>query len=146
MDITEPLVLRFIDQHRVGVLSVLLKDGSPHGATVHFSHQNSPTTFFFLTDRTYKKCEALLEGNPVRASFVLGFSEDQMQTLQIDGSVRMVSEPTELATLKEIHFKKIPTAKQYEDDPDSVFLAFTPTWWRFTDYTTDPETRLSSES
>lgn len=144
MDIKEQQVLDFLNTNRVGVLSVLLKDGSPHGATVHFSHQNSPTKFFFLTDRTYKKCEALLEGNAVRASFVLGFSEDEMKTLQLDGTVRTVSDAGELTALKEVHFKKIPTAKQYENDPDSVFLKFIPTWWQYTDYNTKPETRISS--
>ncbi|MDP2665745.1 MAG: hypothetical protein Q8P23_03905 [bacterium] len=144
MDIKEQRVLDFLDTNRVGVLSVLLKDGSPHGATLHFSHQNNPTKFFFLTDRKYKKCDALLGGNPVRASFVLGFSEAEMKTLQLDGSVRVVSDVEELATLKDIHFKKITTAKEYENDPDSVFLEFIPTWWQYSDYNTEPETRISS--
>ena len=134
----------FLRASRVGVLSVLLKDGSPHGATVHFSHQENPAKLFFLTDRTYKKCEALLGGNPVRASFVLGFSEEEMKTLQIDGVIRIVSDEGELAALKEVHFKKIPTAKEYENDTDSVFLEFVPAWWQYTDRKTQPGTRISS--
>ncbi len=145
MDIQEQKVLEFLESNRVGVLSVLLKDGSPHGATVHFSHQNNPAKFFFLTDRTYRKCEALLEGGLVRASFVIGFSEEEMKTLQLDGTVRIVSDGEELAALKKIHFQKIPTAKEHENDPDSVFLEFTPTWWRYTDYNTKPETKISSQ-
>lgn len=145
MNIIDKSVLGFLSTNRVGVLSVQLKDGSPHGATVHFSHQVNPTKLFFLTDRKYKKCEALLEGNLVRASFVLGFSEKEMKTLQLDGSVRMVTDAGELAFLKEIHFEKIPTAKEYENDPDSVFLEFVPTWWQYSDYNTKPETRISSQ-
>ncbi|MDO8548175.1 MAG: pyridoxamine 5'-phosphate oxidase family protein [bacterium] len=144
MTIDERRVLDFLTKNRVGVLSVLLKDGSPHGATVHFSHQIESTKLFFLTDRTYKKCEALLEGAPVRASFVVGFSEEEMKTLQLDGVVRIVSDAQELVVLKEIHFKKIPTAKEYENDLDSVFLEFVPTWWRYTDYNTKPETIIES--
>ncbi len=144
MDIKEKGVLQFLEANRISVLSVLLKDGSPHGATLHFSHKENPTKLFFLTDRKYKKCDALLEGNPVLASVVLGFSEAEMKTLQLDGSVRVVTNTEELIALKEIHFKKIPTAKEYENDPDSVFLEFVPMWWQFTDYNTQPETRISS--
>jgi general stress protein 26 len=144
MELKDEKILNFLDSNRVGVLSVLLKDGSPHGATVHFSHQINPTKFFFLTDRKYKKCDALLEGNPVRASLVIGFSEEEMKTLQLDGTIRKVSDTEELSNLKEVHFKKIPTAKQYENDHDSVFLEFVPTWWQYTDYNTSPETRIAS--
>ncbi len=144
MNIQERVVLDFLRASRVGVLGVLLKDGSPHGATVHFSHQENPAKLFFLTDRTYKKCEALLDGASVRASFVLGVSEEEMKTLQLDGVVRVVSDEGELAALKTVHFGKIPTAKEYEDDTDSVFLEFTPAWWQYTDYNTQPETRISS--
>ncbi len=144
MNIKGQQVLDFLNTNRVGVLSVLLKDGSPHGATVHFSHKNNPTEFFFLTDRNYKKCEALLEGKSSRASFVLGFSEEDMKTLQLDGTIRVVSNAEELAALKKIHFQKIPTAQEYENDPDSIFLEFVPTWWQYSDYNTKPETRISS--
>lgn len=144
MNIEKREVLDFLRGSRVGVLSVLLKDGSPHGATVHFSHQENPTKLFFLTDRTYKKCEALLGGATARASFVLGVSEEEMKTLQLDGTIRIVSDAGELAALKVLHFKKIPTAKEYEDDPDSVFLEFIPAWWQYTDYKTEPEKRISS--
>ena len=146
MDIQDQRIINFLKSSRVGVLSVLLKNGFPHGATVHFSHQENPIRLFFLTDRNYKKCEALLEGNPVQASFVTGFSEEEMRTLQLDGTARIVSGADELTTLKQVHFRKIPTAKQYEDDPDSVFLEFIPAWWQYSDYTTDPETRISGQA
>ena len=136
--------LDFLAANRIGVLSVILKDGSPHGSTVHFSREPKTAHLFILTDRTYRKCEALLGGETGRASFVVGTSEAEMKTLQLNGTVRLVSDPARLAEIKEIHFARIPSARQYEDDPDSVFLEFTPAWWRYTDYTTDPETRISS--
>lgn len=135
--------LEFLGSKRVGVLAVQLKDGSPHAATVHFSHQENPLRLFFLTDRNYKKCEALLDGAIVRSSFVTGFSEEEMQTLQLDGTAHMVTDSAELTNLKNTHFKKISTAQRYENDPDSVFLEFVPDWWQYSDYTTDPETRIS---
>ncbi len=141
----EPQALNFLRENRVGVLSVLLKDGSPHGAAVHFAHEEDPLRFYFLTDKNYKKCEALLESGSVRASFVIGTDERSMQTFQLDGSVHMVSSPTELNNLKKVYFEKIPTAKEYENDPDSVYLEFVPTWWQFTDYNAKPEFRVSNQ-
>ncbi|MBI4065749.1 hypothetical protein HY412_00960 [Candidatus Kaiserbacteria bacterium] len=60
--------------------------------------------------------------------------------------VRVVLNAEELAAIKKIHFQKIPTAKEYGNDPDSVFLEFVPTWWQYTDYNTKPETRISSQA
>lgn len=130
-------VSEFLNAHHVGVLSVQLKSGKPHGATVHFSHQDNPLKVFFMTDRNSKKVEAILDGSTMGASFVTGFDEDSMQTVQMDGSVRIVTDAAEIAALKEVHYAKLPSAKKWEGAPDSVFLEFTPTWWRFKDYKTD---------
>lgn len=146
MEIREPKVLDFLRVNRVAVLSVLLKDGSPHGASVHYSHRESPTGLFFFTERDSKKCEALLDGGVIPAAVVIGFSEGKSQTLQMRGTMRMVSDAEELAEVKKIYFEKIVEAKKYEADPDSVFLAFTPHWWRLTDYTVVPERIISSEA
>ncbi len=40
---------------------------------------------------------------------------------------------------------KLPSSAEWKDDPATVLLAFTPTWWRFTDLNTDPYTIISSE-
>ncbi len=134
MDIKEQQVVDFLAKHKLCAFTTLLKDGSPHAATIHFSEMQNPTRIILLTEKTTKKCEALLEKNSVPASFVIGFSEEERMTLQMDGTVRLVTGAVELAAVKEVHFTKIPTAKKFEKNPDTVLLEFTPTWWRFTDY------------
>lgn len=138
-------VLDFLAAHRVCSLTTILSDGSPHAAALHYSHQNDPLTLYFSTEKTGRKMEALLDGRPGKASVVVGFSEEEWKTLQMDGEVRAILDQKELATAHSIHYKKIPDSEQYKDDPATIFLAFTPTWWRFTDYNTNPPTIVSSE-
>lgn len=126
-------------------MAVLLPDGFPHGAVLHYSCKNNPLTLFFSTENTSKKSEGLLDGKGKKASVVVGFSEEEWITLQMDGEVRAILDPKELKEVKEIHYAKHPDSKQYENDPATLFLSFTPNWWRFTDYNTDPPTIVDSE-
>ncbi|MBW7944828.1 pyridoxamine 5'-phosphate oxidase family protein [Patescibacteria group bacterium] len=137
--------LRLLDKHPVCSLTTLLKDGSPHAAAVHFSYSAEPLELYFSTSRTSKKCEALLDGSATKASVALGFSEEEWLTLQLDGEIKSVTDPAELSRIQTIHYAKHPRAAKFKDDPETLFLKFTPTWWRYTDYNTVPETVVSSE-
>lgn len=139
-------VLEFLAKHRVCSLATLLPDESPHAAALHYSHQGNPLKLFFSTTKSSKKCQTLLEGKISRASIVVGFSEKEWLTLQMDGNVKVILDPKELKLAKSIHYPKHPDSQQYEYAPETIFLEFTPDWWRFTDFNTDPETILSSEN
>jgi uncharacterized protein YhbP (UPF0306 family) len=121
--------LDFLKTQRTGVLAVAMPDGMPHGATLHFAHIENPVTFIFKTTRTYKKVEALEKGE-AKASFVVGTTEEVMKTVQIDGIAKMA----DTDEIRKAYFEKFPE-KKYKDAED-IFFVFTPTWWRFTDWTT----------
>lgn len=124
-------ILSFIQSQRVGVLAVEMLDGAPHAATVHFATDAS--TFIFETSRNYRKSELLLANGSARASFVVGFSEGaDSKTLQLDGTVRLLGEGDE--SLKEAYLAKFPEKAAKAADPENIFFALTPTWWRFTDW------------
>lgn len=116
-----------INTERAGVIAVQMLDGTPHAATVHFAYQPEPLTFIFLTSPTCRKLEALRAGD-APASFVVGTTEELNKTLQMDGIARL--EDTE--ELRAAYFAKFPEKLKHQDD---VFFTFTPTWWRFTDWT-----------
>lgn len=137
-------VLNFLTKHRVCSLTTLKTDGAPHGSALHYSHQEKPLELYFSTENTSIKCEALLSGNSTKASVVIGFSEDEWITLQMDGDVKAILDSKELKRIQKIHYAKHPDSAQYKDDPVTIFLKFLPTWWRYTDYNTDPYTILSS--
>ena len=138
-------VLGFLSKHRVCSLTTLLKDGSPHASALHFSHKNEPLELYFSIENTSRKCKGLLKGETVKGSVVVGFSEKEWITLQMDGEVSAVSGKTELEEIHKIHYLKHPESEKYKDAPATIFLRFVPNWWRYTDYNTKPESILSSE-
>lgn len=128
-------ILDYLHTQRVGVLAVEMLDGSPHAATVHVAQADSPLIFYFETYRHYRKSEALFGRATSRASLVIGADERDMKTLQFDGTIRLVT-AEEKAEFDRVYFAKFPEKKEKSIDPKYVFFSFTPTWWRFTDWTT----------
>ncbi|MEK7113009.1 MAG: pyridoxamine 5'-phosphate oxidase family protein [Patescibacteria group bacterium] len=141
----EKRILDFLIKHRVCSLTTTLPDGSPHAAALHYSHKNEPMELYFGTENTSVKCQALLDGNPVKGSVVVGFSEEEWITLQMDGEVRAIVNKDELKAVHKIHYQKHPNSEKYKDAPATIFLKFIPRWWRYTDFNSKPETILSSE-
>lgn len=130
----EKKILDFLEKQRVCSLTTLLKDSSPHAAALHYSHKDGPLEIYISTENNSRKCEALLDGKSGKAAFVIGFSEAEFVTLQIDGDVRLVMDKKELVKIHKIHYKKHPDSEKWKNDPATVFLVFTPTWWRYTEY------------
>lgn len=120
--------LTFLDSERTGVLAVKMLDGTPHGATVHFAYQRDPLTFIFLTTPTYRKLEPLRAGD-TPATFVAGTVEGVNKTLQVDGVAKLEETPE----LRALYFAKFPA--KLGKHPEDIFFTFTPTWWRYTDWT-----------
>lgn len=126
-------ILDYLTAQRIGVLAVEMLDGSPHAATVHFAHTEDPFLFYFETNRTYRKAEPLLANGMTRASFVIGQSEENLKTLQIDGELRIVPDG-EREAFDAIYLSKFENKHAKAGDPNFLPLVFTPTWWRFTDF------------
>lgn len=127
-------ILEFIKKQRVCSLTTLFKNGSPHAAAMHFSYNTNPLEIYIQTENSSKKCEALLSGTKIKGSFVIGFSEDEFSTLQMDGDINIVIDKNELEKIHKIHYSKNPDAEQWKDDPATIFLVFIPKWWRYTEY------------
>lgn len=130
----EKKIIDYLNSQRICVLAVEMLDGSPHASTVHFAYDLGSLTFFFLTDREYRKSEALISQGTTRASLVIGFNESIMKTFQVDGSVKLINEDLDKEKFSNFYFTKFPDKKKWANDPDAIFLSFTPTWWRYTDY------------
>lgn len=128
-------IIDFIQSQRVCVLAVEMLDGSPHASTVHFAYDEKTDTFFFETNRAYRKYEPLSGREITRASIVIGTDESNMKTLQLDGEVTSIVEGIEKEVFSEIYFSKFPNKQAKASDPALVFFSFKTTWWRFTDWT-----------
>ncbi len=124
-------ILDYLKGERVCVLAMEMLDGSPHGSAIHFAHLDDPFIFIFKTDRDYRKCEPLFGKDKTRATVVVGLSEQVMRTFQLDGTAQLLQDEA----LKEVYMQKFPEKRDKADGPKVVYFTFTPTWWRFTDWT-----------
>ena len=70
-----------------------------------------------------------------------GFSEEEFVTLQFHGEAKLIKDE---GNLKEVYFAKYPNVREYEKDDDTVFLKFSPHWFRNTDYKTDDPIKFES--
>lgn len=134
----DPLAVQLLEAERVCVISVVLGDGSPHSAVVHYSHQLEPLKIFIQTSPTVKVRAVQEKGGTAKAALVAGLSEEKFVTLQMRGVVRIVSDRAELERIYHIHYAKLPEAERYKD-ASTVFFEFTPAWWRYSDFNVEPE-------
>ena len=134
----DKVILEFLEKNRVSVLTTLLVDGTPHGATLHYSFKTDPLELYFSVDKTDRKCQALAQSNEGKAAVVIGFSEQEWLTLQIDGKIKIVEDKDKIKEIKTIHYKRHPNSQKFENDPNTVFLVFQPTWLRYTDFNVEP--------
>ncbi len=130
-------ILEYLKTQRIGVLALRMPDGTPHAATVHFAYDELSSIFIFQTSPTYRKVEAVKNGETT-ASFVVGVDEGYMKTLQLDGMAQLV----DTETIKEAYLNKFPEKR--DKHPDNVFITFTASWWRFTDWTGPDGKKITS--
>lgn len=124
--------LAYLETQRVCVFAIEMMDGSPHASTVHFACVGEEPILVFETDKRYRKYEAL-SGRPVsRASISVGFEEGKSsKTLQMDGAANLVEAGDALV---QRYLEKFPEKVEKAKGGNVVFFKFTPTWWRFTDW------------
>ncbi|MFZ2886628.1 MAG: pyridoxamine 5'-phosphate oxidase family protein [Minisyncoccia bacterium] len=132
-----------LTKERVCVLSVPLSDGSPHSALVHYSHTDDPFRIIIQSSPTVKVHSIQEQGGTCKVSVVVGLNEPDSITLQMRGTVRLLS-PAEKEAAFAIHHAKHPSGIKYKG-PDTVMLEFTPDWWRYTDFNTEPPTKKGTD-
>lgn len=131
-------IITYLESQQIGVIAIERLDGSPHGAAIHFAYSPDPLRFYFATHRDSLKVEALIIHGTSRATFVVGADESNMKTMQLDGVVELVNAEDESGF--DAVFEGRFGAK-HEKDEKQLRFTFTPTWWRFTDWTS-PDGKL----
>lgn len=128
-----------LNKDRICVLSVVIADGAPHAAVVHYSQTTDPVKLFIQTYPTVKVEAIKAKGASAKAAIAVGLDEGDFLELQMRGDVRIVTDPQDLEAIYKVHYAKLPFAEKYKS-ATTVFLEFTPTWWRYSDFNTEPET------
>lgn len=127
-------VADFLVKERMSVMAVDLPSGAPHASAMHFVFQDG--ILYFCTHSNSRKLAGLASGS-TSGSVVVGFSEQDWVTVQLDGQIQKIELPTEKEAIKRLIVVKYPESSKYMDET-AVFLKFTPTWWRFTDFKSQP--------
>ena len=122
-------MLAFLQKERFGSLATLLLNGDPHVATVHFACIPETLAIIIQTSPDSRKYERIAQLGESKASFTTGFEEIETIVAQFDGVVSTGVTKEQ----KDFYLKKFPEKMaKYKTD---VFIVFTPTWWRYTDWT-----------
>lgn len=114
----------------IGTINI---NGDPEAAYVGFGEKDDLSLIFGAdsTSRKFKNIEK-------KPKVALVFGDNEAITIQYEGSASTLK-GKELETYQELYFKKIPSALQYKDAENQVFLKIIPHWIRYTDYNKDPE-------
>lgn len=128
-----PSAKAFLASQLLCVVSTVGEDGSPQSAFVAFS-ESPELEMTFGTFADSRKFANVLR-DP-RVSIVVGGDD---KTVQIEGVARVATGDEE-SRARARHLAKNPGSEKYAHDPRQRFVVVTPTWMRYTDYSTDPDT------
>ena len=133
---SEQDALHFLRSQRLGVISGVKENGTPHSALIYYVA--SPTfSIYFFTKTNTKKYETF-QKNPI-AAFVVG-SSDFPQVIQMEGTIRVVPREEQdpsmiselLTTVSSNPMYPAPLVRM--DDAEVVLMELKPTWLRWADF------------
>lgn len=137
-------VEKFIKNHRVSVLSVMTPEDKIHSATIHYANKFDPLEFIFLTEKASLKAQTLGSGE-VRASLVIGFSEEEWVTLQMHGTASLPKNDKEISEAWEVYSTKFSGSEKMKENVDFTLVKFIPNWWRYSEVRPRPSFVITSE-
>lgn len=129
------LVSRLLASQKLCVISTIAGDGRPQSALVAFSETPELEIVFGTFDDTRKYANLLRDS---RVSIVVSGSD---ATVQVEGTASLAEGPDD-GRCRTMHLAKNSATAKYLRDPRERFFVVTPTWIRYTDYSTEPDTVL----
>jgi general stress protein 26 len=126
--VTRTELLRFLQQHRLGVLATVSESGAPESAVVGIAVSDE-LELIFDTLASTRKCRNLRSNSHI--SFVIGW--DKEITVQYEG---VADEPqgAELDRLKQFYFAAYPEGPQRQSCPGITYFRVRPIWARYSDF------------
>lgn len=121
-------IVSFLQSEHVSCLTIILPDGTPHSASMHFASKDD--TFVFFTKMTSKKCKDLEFGKKYKATVTVGFDEKRMVEFQSNGVIEKIDK--KLSDPEEKIFSD--KFKGAELDSDHIVLKYVAKWWKYTEF------------
>ena len=132
-------LLAFMRRHRVAVQTSVSSDGAPQAAIVGVAIGDD-FELVFDTLQTSRKARNLRR-DPRIALVLGGWGLGEEQTVQYEG---IADEPAgaELERVRELYFSVYPDGRERLAWPGLIHVRVRPTWLRYSDFGTSPETIL----
>jgi general stress protein 26 len=132
-------IQNLISNELIAVLSGITTDGNSYSSLLHYSHLNDPLRFYFQAWNSSEKVHSIKEGDNKSASVIIGLDKPKNVTLQMKGNLRIIDDVDELEAVKKNHYLKHSQFEQHKDKDISI-IEFIPSWGRYTDMNTKPDT------
>lgn len=130
---TTSLILDLLHSQMLGVVSTVNDAGSPESALVAFA-ETPELEIIFGTFNDTRKFRNIQEHSTI--SFVVGGDN---KSIQIEGRAH-IADGSESQQCADILVSKNPRAARFVTEPRERFVLLRPTWIRFTNFGTKPET------
>lgn len=126
------LILKFLKQNHLCVISTVNRIGHPQSAVMEYAETNN-MELLISTFRKYRKYPNLVERKFVAA--VIGW--DEGVTVQYEGEAHELRDE-ELKKMKSVYLTKLPEAKKWEGMEGISYFRVKPTWIRYTNMKAHP--------
>ncbi len=141
----DSFIANFLKSQKVCVLSVMLPDGHIRGAAMHYAFDSDTQKIYMMTRSGSTKMQGLKKpGDSVEASVVVGFSEEEWTTMQIQGVVKK-TEGADMVRAVEVYSKVFGEAGSGDEKKDAAVLEFDIRWWRYSKFKPEPPVILESK-
>jgi len=126
-------VLAFVKKNSFCVLSTATLSGKPESAVMSYTTKDD-FTILISTETTTRKYPNIL-ANPQASVVIGGLNSDP--SAQLDGQIKVLQGPS-ADEAKTIILSVHPDMAAYVNTPNTKFLAFTPVWLRYSDFSQNP--------
>lgn len=135
MNSDHQIILEFMKEHLICVVSTLNADSTIESAAVAFTELDD-LQIAIQTPNTTRKY-ANLKQNPT-ISLVIGWNPENMKTIQYQGEAHEATESEkEIIQIRQI--QKNPASKKYAYLPDNKYFLIKPNWIRYSDLSKNPQ-------
>lgn len=126
-------VSKYMASQDTCVVATVTTNGEPQAATLGFSHEEDLTVLIATNKNTRKYANLSANG---KVAIVIGVTG--AKTVQYEGVAKEFTQQ-ELGARLDKHFEKVPGAQKYASDEGQTYFVVTPSWLKFTDYTTEEQ-------
>ena len=128
-------ILNLLKANEFGVIATNSANDAPESAVVAIS-QTDDLKLIFGTFENSRKYNNILKDNKV--SVVVGWDNTKKQTIQIEGSAKLVSE-SERNLIEDIHCQKNPSSEKYRNNLQQKYFTIEPYLIKYSDFSIHPQ-------